>query len=239
MKSVSFSRTLTKGELTAGLIYFVIHVLILPFALSYAVSFLAVAGISLNSVTVNLIYYAIGFVAVLIILRHFLIDNFSSLWSLLIPNIGTMIVGFVAYYILNYIVSYAANALFGSLSNPNDENVMSIVEVNLNASIVMAVLLGPLVEECLYRGVIFTAIGKRFRILGYAVSSVLFALSHVYMSLVTSYDPRLFLTAIVYLPSGLVFCWMYERSKNVFCGVFVHMAINALILWSSSITAAA
>jgi len=239
MKGVSFSRTLTRGERIAGLIYYAFHVLALPLLLNIAYFFLSAADIQIQSEYVNLIYYGIGFVAVLIILHHFLIDNFDALWARLIPCIGTMLLGLLAYYSLNFAVSFVIDALFGSLSNPNNESVMSMVEINLNVSIVTTVLLGPLVEECLYRGILFTAVGKRSRFLGYAVSSGLFALSHVYISFFAGFDPRLFITAILYLPSGLVFCWMYERSKSVFCCVFTHMTINALAIWAASVAAAA
>lgn len=85
-------------------------------------------------------------------------------------------------------------------------------------SLISGVILAPLVEECYFRGILFTAVGARFgNLASVVVTSILFALmhpTHILMSLV----PALLLGLTRY------------RTRSVAACVFFHGGMNLAIL---------
>lgn len=231
MKKLSLPRTLNKTEFRAGLIYFVVHVFALPWLLGLIWGMLEVSGIHISAIAINAAYLFIGIAAALIILRKYLTENFEQFIIRLPMNIGIIIAGFVAYYVLNTVFALILNAISGGdLSNPNNESINSMAKTDLYPSIALTVLLAPIVEECLYRGVLFNGIGAKSRFWGYFVSIFLFAFSHVFQAMISDFDPSLLLTMLIYVPAGFVLVKVYEKSGTIWCSIFVHMAINLTVL---------
>lgn len=227
MKGILFPRVLEKNELRVGIIYFVIHVSILPVILGLCTGLLIMYGFSVSVIGTNAVYLLIGFAAVFIILRKFLMDNFERFLSWLPVNLLLIVGGFIVYYVASLLIALALTTIAGGvISNPNNESVTAMTLQSLYPTIAIAVLLAPLVEECLFRGVIFCGIGAKSKLLGYLVSTLLFAFSHVYQSMISSFSPELFLTMLIYVPAGLVLGWAYEKSGTIWCSVFLHMAVN-------------
>ena len=82
------------------------------------------------------------------------------------------------------------------------------------------VLLGPISEEVFFRGYVFrrlfSSAGPRA---AYLVSALLFAVIH--------WHPVGF---PMYTVIGLVFCWVYQRTGNLWAPVFGHVIYNALVV---------
>jgi uncharacterized protein len=86
--------------------------------------------------------------------------------------------------------------------------------------VVSALLLAPVAEEWLFRGLLFRRVSARSgRALGYAISALAFAAIHG--------NPAGF---VVYLWLGLVFAAVLERTGQLWAAVAVHMANNAYVL---------
>ncbi|HTI69798.1 MAG TPA: CPBP family intramembrane glutamic endopeptidase [Candidatus Limnocylindria bacterium] len=86
------------------------------------------------------------------------------------------------------------------------------------AFFVFAVVIAPLVEECLFRGIFFSALRDRgYRKAAYLVSAVVFGAIH--MNLVAFLPLALF---------GLIQAWMYERSGSLLTPIITHSLFNAL-----------
>ncbi len=81
------------------------------------------------------------------------------------------------------------------------------------------VILAPLVEELVCRRVIFAAFRQRWRF-GFAAlaSAVIFAAPHAYSAV----------GMLALLWTGLVTAWAYDRTANLWPGLLVHAANNAL-----------
>ena len=94
----------------------------------------------------------------------------------------------------------------------------------------VAVLMAPLVEECLFRGVVFGTIRPHSRFWAYAVSIALFSLYHVWQYVVMYGDPKLLLSARAYVPVSAALTFCYEQTRSIWPPVFFHMCINALSL---------
>lgn len=80
-----------------------------------------------------------------------------------------------------------------------------------------AVVLAAVMEELLHRGVIYRVLRQRFGIgIGMLSSSVLFAVLHYY---------SVFGLVSVFL-SGLVFAWVYERTRSLWPPILLHALLN-------------
>ena len=72
----------------------------------------------------------------------------------------------------------------------------------------------------------------RFRIAGYLVSCLLFALLHVWQFAVVRQDVTYFLVMLQYLVPGVVLAWAYEHSGTLWASIGVHVVANALSVWT-------
>lgn len=86
--------------------------------------------------------------------------------------------------------------------------------------VVSALLLAPVAEEWLFRGLLFRRVSARSgRALGYGISALAFAAIHG--------NPAGF---VVYLWLGLVFAAVLERTGRLWAAVAVHMGNNGYVL---------
>ena len=84
-------------------------------------------------------------------------------------------------------------------------------------------------EETLFRGALFGgALAGGRRITGYVVSTVLFALYHVWQLPFTGYGWGALLYGLIYLPAGLVLARTYEMSGSLWTSMLLHAVINTL-----------
>lgn len=130
--------------------------------------------------------------------------------------------------VLLSLVLQLGTGLIGELPVPNNDAVTGLAKVDYKRMIAVAVLMAPLVEECLFRGVVFGTIRSRSRFWAYAVSIALFSLYHVWQYVVMYGDPKLLLSALAYVPVSAALTFCYEQTRSIWPPVFFHMCINAL-----------
>jgi membrane protease YdiL (CAAX protease family) len=92
----------------------------------------------------------------------------------------------------------------------------------------IVIFLAPFVEEVLFRGLVFGNLKNKSRLMGYAVSCLLFALLHVWQFAVNNQDVTYFLVMVQYLVPGVVLAWAYEHSGTLWTAIGIHAAVNAL-----------
>lgn len=91
-----------------------------------------------------------------------------------------------------------------------------------------AVVLGPLTEELMYRGVLLRALASRGNVFAVVVSSAVFTAVHL-----TGLDPdRLWLSAAVFLPPifilGVLLAVLTQRTGRLGPAIFLHSGWNLL-----------
>ena len=161
---------------------------------------LAVLGELPSDVTCNVLYYLCGLVFTLIAMWRFLRRSFDTMVGSILRCLGMM---FAAY---------------------------GIARTDYKRMIAVAVLMAPLVEECLFRGVVFGTIRPKSRFWAYAASIALFSLYHVWQYVLVYQDPKLLLSALAYVPVSAALTFCYEQTRSIWPPVFFHMCINALSL---------
>ena len=118
--------------------------------------------------------------------------------------------------------------LYPGLRNANNDSITTMAGVDYRAMLLYTVALAPVTEESLFRGLIFSSIHKKHRILAYAVSALAFAALHIVGYLGTVPAWQLGLSLLQYLPAGIALAWVYERADSIWASIVLHMAINAL-----------
>ncbi|MGE4352517.1 MAG: lysostaphin resistance A-like protein [Oscillospiraceae bacterium] len=224
-----FNFTMSRRELILGLAYLPIHTIALPFLISWHSA--RYPGM-FTPVQYNVAYIAFSFAVVLAIALKYLRAEFDGLLNNKLLTVFTLIQGYFLNFLLNYILLMLLLLIMGNtgLSNPNDAALADMAAEDYRKVLGMAVFLGPIVEEVLFRGVVFGALLKRDRLAAYIVSIMLFALLHVWQYAILEQNVSVLLYALDYLPVGFILAWCYERSGNLWTPILFHMGINATAL---------
>lgn len=230
-QKTGFVSLLTKKELTFGLVYLVLHVFVLPDALYYLLTALFGAK-AVTGAWLTFACYLVGAAAVLAFGWRFMRESFYVLWERFTLAIGSFAGGYLIYYFLLYAVSVLITSVAPELtSNPNNDQVAMDYMQNRGVMYAAAVLLAPISEEFLFRGVLFGTLQKRSRVLAYAVSVAAFCLYHLWQLLFTGVNMLAFLLYLLqYLPGAVAMARAYERSGSLWTAIFLHMFINAMAL---------
>lgn len=223
-----FEDSTTMPQRVWGLIYLPLHILVLPLFLNMLQFFLP-GG--LDEVTANIIYYGLGFVFCLSLMWKFLRAAYDRLCDNKLLNIIAFISGFFSYYFLSIISSAILLAIVGDgYFNLNQESVKELAESSPNAMLGLAVFLAPVVEEVLFRGVLFGSIRRKNRLAAYIITILVFGIYHVWQSVLVTMDWRTLVYLLQYIVPGFVLCRMYERTSCIWIPIFMHMAINMIAM---------
>lgn len=220
-----FADTMSKPQRTAGYIYLPFYMIVLPL---FAVMLAALSPEEFNDVTANAVYYGTGLVFCLICMRKFLRSSFD----LLLDNFGTNVAALAFGYIINMLLGYlAAGAVFAILGDKiTNLNSQILAYESPRAVIAMAVFIAPVIEEVLFRGVIFGALAPKHRRLAFIVSIGLFAFYNIWQFALAAMDLTMLVYMIMYIPIGYALAWAYEKTNCIWVPIFLHILINVMTL---------
>lgn len=217
-----FDLTPTRQEVILGIIFLVFQQLLLPILAALLMMLLPVQTDSVY----NFIIMAVSFTATTIIFRKLIGRDAKRALENPFLCLRTAGIGFIANYVLTIVVSILVSLMDPEFMNVNDQSVGDMVNSNFPLMSVSVVLLAPVSEELLYRGLLFGALRKRSRFAAYLVSTVVFSLMHV-IGYIFYYDVgTLALCFLQYLPASLILAWAYERSGSIFTPILIHIAVN-------------
>ena len=227
-RTYSISGCPSSQETMAGFCYLAFQMLFLPGLLSWLNSQFRTA---LNSAELNFLFYLINFIAVLVIFHDFLSKALTQVFQHPILFIEGVILGTVAYYALFWLTDKAVSLLVPGFSNYNDASVLEMVYSNRLLMLVGLLVLVPLAEECLFRGLIFRNLYGKSKWAAYVVSILAFAVIHI-LGYIGQYSPlELILAVLQYLPAGLCLAWAYIRSGTIFAPVVIHSIVNYISIY--------
>lgn len=132
------------------------------------------------------------------------------------------IAGFFLVMIAQYIAIYI-ETLLGI--NPGSDNTGRIIEISQVAPfmIVATVLLGPILEEILFRRVIFGSFLPSMKFFGAAlISSIVFAAIHM--------D---FTHMLIYMACGFTFAFIYYKTKRLLASIITHVLMNGFVTFAA------
>ena len=226
---IPFTSRMTRGETIAVLVYLPLHVALLPMLL---LSLPETAGLS--EIQLNVIVYTAGALWMLLFAGRFLRRDFDPLCDHPFYCLLQVVTGYGMVLAFNMLLSALLMMVEPELSNPNNAAWNDMVLTDFGKTAASAVFLAPLVEEPIFRGVIFSLFYPRqdapapyrSRRLAYLVSMLLFSLYHVWGYALL--DPKNWLYLLQYLPASWVLCRCYERCDSIWGSILLHMTINGV-----------
>lgn len=227
-QNIFFLDTLSKPQHIWGFIYLPIHIFVLPLLLAMLAYYLP-GGLAESDV--QIIYYGAGFAFCLICMWKYLRNAFDILLDNKVRNLTAVLFAYVIYTMLVFAVSALLLWILGDdILNPNNEAVSDMSDNNYGVVLALAVFVAPVVEETLFRGVLFGSLLKKNRILAFALSIAAFGIYHIWQYTLYSMDWRTLIYALQYIPAAYAFAWLYEKTSCIWLPIFLHMGINLFAL---------
>lgn len=221
---------LRSGEIWGGFLYWPFYLVLTALLVSALFSAL---GIGLSNYQLNLLVFAVDFIAVAVIFRRFLWDSLRSAGRSFWLFLQTVILALAMYYALSIACNQILQWLHVSVVNGNNSDVLNMVSRHFAPMVICTSLLVPVVEECLCRGLIFGLLHKKSRILAYAVSMLVFSFVHVWQYALSYSIGNTLLVMLTYLPAGLALGWAYEKSGTIWASILTHGCINFISCYVS------
>lgn len=180
--------------------------------------------------TLNFAFYCINFLAVICIFSRFLRDSLVAAWRDLWNFIQAVVLGYVALWAATKAMDFAMSHLLPGFQNINDSSIIAMAKNGYTLTAIGVVILVPLVEEVLYRGLIFRNLYRSSQAAAYLVSMAAFAAIHVLGYIGSESVTTLVLCFLQYLPAGLCLAWTYTKADNIFAPIVVHAIVNAVAI---------
>lgn len=230
IQTPGFTNLMSRGEIIAAVIYLPLHVVGIPLGLGY-LSQVWPALAAMTDTEINLAYYGVGLVYMLVLLRGFLRRSFDAALDAKGRFVLSIVGGYAADLALSFILS-SLLLIFGlDLGNsPNNVAITSELSTDYGRIAVLSIALAPIVEEPLFRGLIFGGIRPKSRVLAYIVSAALFSLYHVWQYVALTGDFSLLIYCLLYVPVSVGLAWAYDRSGSIWSPMVMHAIINAVSL---------
>ncbi|KAA0543387.1 CPBP family intramembrane metalloprotease [Bacillus sp. BGMRC 2118] len=112
------------------------------------------------------------------------------------------------------------NKLFGI--EPGSENTEFLVEIATVTPlfIIVTSIIGPILEEVIFRKILFGSLYKRFNfIIAAIISSIIFAIVHM--------D---FTHILIYTAMGFTFAYLYVKTKRIIVPIIAHVSMNTFVV---------
>ena len=187
-----------------------------------------VLDLGLDDSRLNLLYYTVNFAVLVAIFWRFLGISFRSAVENCRIVLSAAFLGFLAYRFSSTVLALVTYYFCPDFQNINDVNIAAMMQDDFLMWAFATVILVPIAEELLFRGVLFGGLYSRSKILAWVISVLGFALVHV-VGYVGYYSwDVLLVCALQYLPAGIFLALAYRLSGNIFTSVLIHTAVNAL-----------
>lgn len=216
---------MTKKEVRFGWAFFALQLLVLPTILVWVNQLLHPP---LPEVALNFVMFALNFLCTTVIFHRFLLSNGRQALELPFRTLRMAVFGLMLYYVGVILVGKLILALRPDFANANDANILELAQDNYALMAFSIIILVPIAEETLYRGLIFRGLHSKSRIAAYIVSALVFSAVHVTGYIGTMDWQLVGLSLLQYLPAGLSLAWAYEKADSIWAPILMHMTINQL-----------
>lgn len=217
---------MTDAEARRGMVFFLLYFFLFPYVNAWAQRF--IFGDAETPVAeANVIYYGILFALCLFLFWRFLKEDFQNLMDWLPENTAGILLGLAGAGVMNMLL----RLLPFPVSDPIPAQYAAEFGAAPIPTLALLLLLIPLVEETLFRGLLFGQFRGYSRWLAYIITSAFYALAAVWRYALERGDARYLLLSVVYLPASIACTWCYDNGGSVWATAFLHAGLNGVILF--------
>lgn len=228
---------LKKSEIIGGILYWPFYLVLTSLVLTVIFTLLGVdVTAELGYYKLNVAFFAVNFLAIAVIFRHFLLEQLKTAAQ----RPGRMVLMAVVAVCIYFAGMVAVSRLMAVLEaldievvNGNNDAVMDMAGAHFWPMLLMTVVLAPITEECLCRGLIFGGLYSRSPFWAYALSMAVFSTIHVAGY---AFSQPVLITVVCflqYLPAGFALAFAYRKSNTIWSAILAHGAINLLSMLAS------
>ena len=228
----SFRFPMSKTELLPGAIYIPVHIIVLDFLIPMIMK---AAAPSASHYWSNFIYFAVSCLFIIIVMHSYLFKSVSDLIDCRMDALTGIVTGFFAYYILRWLMAVIF-WIIGWNGFPAVSGILSQVRLNSGVMPIVSLILAPIVEEVLFRGVVFGGLRRKSRLAAYLIAFLVFGFYCAWSRFFSGFDWDLLIEFLYCMPASLALCWCYEKGGSVWAPILLHLLINVLSV-SLTITA--
>ncbi len=222
-----FTPDCTKGETIFGWFWLLVHMFALPLLLTVLLPLFPAENAGL---TTNIAYYGLSLTVVMLVFLKLLRREFDHLLDRLGHCVKTFFVAYFFWYTLSMIMA-GLMGMFGiEATPPNDQAADTLAQEGFNIVLVISVIAAPILEEVLFRGILFQSIRKHSRLWAYVASLAVFGLYHTWQFALLYQDPVYLLYSLQYIPITFALTWSYEQSGSLWVPIFLHASNNFLAM---------
>jgi membrane protease YdiL (CAAX protease family) len=168
----------------------------------------------------NMIGFVLGLVVVLLILkpemRYNQVRDASTVTETIMWSILGVFMAFISQTIAGMIEIY----VFGIKTTSENTQVLMNITRAVPLFMIVTALIAPILEEIVFRKIIFGTLYKRtnFFIAG-LISALIFGFIHG--------EPE---HILIYASMGFVFAFLYVKTKRIIVPIIAHMAMNSIVV---------
>lgn len=135
-------------------------------------------------------------------------------------SIVWIIGGVIGLYVAQIICSIILTSIAGSMSESANTELLVNLTKSAPIFLIFISILGPILEELVFRKVIFGGLSNRINIhVAAVISSLFFGLLHGDISFL-----------LTYFVIGLILCFLYTKTKRIAVSMGAHILMNTIVL---------
>ena len=218
--------SMTQRETRLGWCFFLCYLFIIPTLIDFA----AIA-LRLSLTGLNILFFVVNFACAAAIFHRFLWKSVKGAWAKPLKTLRFTVTGLGVHFVCALLISVIITPwIHPDFSNVNDQTIVRMSQTHTVLFIFCTVVLVPITEELIFRGLVFGSICKKYPKLALFVSVFVFASIHLLDYIGTTDWKTLLVCFIQYLPSGLVLAGSYAVSENIVVPICMHIVVNAIAM---------
>lgn len=218
---------MTDSERRRGWVFFGLYMLVFPYLNGWVQKLLMNGDGEPPIAEANVVYYTLLFTLAVLVFWTFLRHAFSLLVDWLPENAFAFGTGLALALVLQWLVM----RLPYPVENPTTIQYLQEYAISPRATVVLLVVLIPLVEEVLFRGLVFGSLRQYSRVMAYIVTVLVYAFACVWRYALEIGDAAYLTLMVQYLPMSLALTWCYDNGGSIWSTVALHMALSGVQLF--------
>jgi membrane protease YdiL (CAAX protease family) len=218
-----YSTKPSRRETLWGGIYLMLYMSVLPAAVPL-VTMLTMPETS--EAGMNVVFLSLNFAATVVIFRKYLLQTVKDGLQKPLRTLWYALLGYLGTWALGDLISQVILFLDPEFTNVNDSNIAGMMQENFLLMALGTVVLAPISEELLFRGLIFRGLYDRSPAIAHILTMVIFSMIHVSGYVILYPMKTLFFCFLQYLPIAYCLSFAYRYSGSLLAPILIHMANN-------------
>lgn len=132
------------------------------------------------------------------------------------------------YYIYNFILNFFVLMLAQSSASSNQSQVVQLMQQKQIFTFFLTIVFAPIVEEIIFRGVIFQQLKQWVSVnMAIILSALSFGFLHIFQALLVG-EWKEWIFLFPYSLIGIFFAYAYTKTNSIYTSIIMHMITNLI-----------